>query len=219
MFLSFRMIPLILLIMLPASMAGSETSVDPMVLYSDDFDGREHYLRITSSSTRVTTPESVFRVSTRLMLEYDCHESAPLGSGRPLRVTASHIRLPVETRAAISVESFGHFLADLFGREPGPFVSAVGTVRRTNLGTGAFVESGAAVVRDGYDFARDTKYKMTFDDPSLAAPEQLLSAFAEGHAVRIDVRTPEFDLEAVFSLPPEQAAPLATLANRCPRTD
>ncbi len=205
-----------LLTVLFAGVASAETIVNPMVQYSTDFDGRAHYLRITSDSTRVTTPEAVFRVSTRLILEYRCHEAGPIHTGRPLEVTASNFRLPtVDERAAISMESVGNFLADFLGVEAPPFVRTSGTIRLTDLGTGGFVETAATVLREGYGFSRDSTYRTEFD-PAAATPERLLRAFSDEHAVRVDIRTPGFELEAVFALTPEEAAPLATLANRCP---
>ena len=100
-----RLISMVLLALLPAVMASAENVVDPLVRYSTDYDGREHHLRITASSTRVTTPDDTFRVSTRMVLQYDCHEVAPLHPGRSLQAEAWHFRLPADAKAAVSVES------------------------------------------------------------------------------------------------------------------
>ena len=137
--------------------------------------------------TRVTTPDAIFRVSTRVVLTYDCHESAPLHPGRPLRAEAWHYRLPVDARAAVSVESPANFLADFLDLEPPPFVRTAGTLRVTDLGTGGFVETAAVVTRSGHGFSCDTVYRTQFD-PAVMAPERLLRAFHAGHAVAIRTR-------------------------------
>lgn len=211
-----RLMLVLLLALLPAATATAENIVDPMVRYWTDFDGREHHLSITAKSTRVTTPDRVFRVSTRLVLKYDCHEVAPLHPGRLLRVDAWHFRLPVEAKAAVSVESPANFLADFFNLEPPPFVRTDGTLRVTDLGTGGFVETVATVIRSGHGFSRDTVYETQFDSAVLA-PERLLRTFDAGHSVGIALDSPEFALSAVLSLTAEQAAPLATIAARCPQ--
>ena len=211
-----RLMLVLLLALLPAATATAENIVDPMVRYWTDFDGREHHLSITAKSTRVTTPDRVFRVSTRLVVKYDCHEVAPLHPGRPLKVDAWHFRLPVEAKAAVSVESPANFLADFFSLEPPPFVQTDGTLRVTDLGTGGYVEAAATVTRSGHGFSRDTVYETRFDSAVLA-PERLLRAFNAGHSVGIDLDSPEFALSAVLSLTAEQATPLATVASRCPQ--
>ena len=211
-----RLMLVLLLALLPTATATAENIVDPMVRYWTDFDGREHHLSITAKSTRVTTPDRVFRVSTRLVLKYDCHEVAPLHPGRLLRVDAWHFRLPVEAKAAVSVESPANFLADFFSLEPPPFLRTDGTLRVTDLGTGGFVETVATVIRSGHGFSRDTVYETQFNSAVLA-PERLLRAFDAGHSVGIAIDSPEFALSAVLSLTAEQAAPLATIAARCPQ--
>ena len=211
-----RLMLVLLVALLPAATATAENIIDPLVRYSTDFDGREHHLSITATSTRVTTPDRVFRVSTRLVLKYDCHEAAPLHPGRPLKVDAWHFRLPVEAKAAVSVESPANFLADFFNLEPPPFLRTDGTLRVIDLGTGGFVETAATVIRSGHGFSRDTVYETQFDSAVLA-PERLLRAFNAGHAVGIELDSPDFALNAVLSLTAEQAAPLATLGARCPQ--
>ena len=193
-----RVILVLLLALSPGATALADTVVDPLVRYSTDFDGREHHLSITAKSTRVTTPDQVFRVSTRLVLKYDCHEVAPLHPGRPL-----------------SVESPANFLADFFSLEPPPFVRTEGTLRVTDLGTGGFVETPATVIRSGHGFSRDTVYETEFD-PAVLAPDRLLRTLDAGHSVGIELDSPEFGLSAVVALTAEEAAPLATLADRCP---
>lgn len=210
-----RVILVLLLALSPGATALADTVVDPLVRYSTDFDGREHHLSITAKSTRVTTPDQVFRVSTRLVLKYDCHEVAPLHPGRPLKVDAWHFRLPVEAKAAVSVESPANFLADFFSLEPPPFVRTEGTLRVTDLGTGGFVETPATVIRSGHGFSRDTVYETEFD-PAVLAPDRLLRTLDAGHSVGIELDSPEFGLSAVVALTAEEAAPLATLADRCP---
>lgn len=216
MFHPSRLISMLLLALLPAAVASAGNVVDPLVRYSTDYDGRAHSLSITASSTRVTTPDETFRVSTRMVLQYDCHEVAPLHPGKPLQAEAWHFRLPVEAKAAVSVESPANFLADFFNLEPPPFVETSGVLRVTDLGTGGFVETPATVIRSGHGFSTDTVYETQFDS-GVIAPERLLRAFDAGHSVGIELESPEFSLSAVFSLTAEQAAPLATVANRCPR--
>lgn len=216
MFHPSRLLSILLLALLPAAMASAGNVVDPLVHYSTDYDGREHHLRITASSTRVTTPDETFRVSTRMVLQYDCHEVAPLHPGRALQAEAWHFRLPADAKAAVSVESPANFFADFFNLEPPPFVETSGVLRVTDLGTGGFVETAATVIRSGHGFSTDTVYETQFDS-GVIAPERLLRAFDAGHSVGIELESPEFSLSAVFSLTADQAAPLATLVNRCPR--
>ena len=216
MFHPSRLLSVLLLALLPAAAATAETIIDPNVRYSTDFDGREHHLSITAQSTRVTTPDAIFRVSTRLVIKYDCHEIAPLHPGRPLRAETWHYRLPVDARAAVSAESPVNFLADFLGLEPPPFVRTTGTLRVTDLGTGGFVETAATVMRSGHGFLCDTVYQTQFD-PAVVTPERLLRAFNSGHAVGIELDSPEFSLSAELAPTAEQAAALATLAARCPR--
>lgn len=209
------MIPVLIVGLLPAASVLAADIINPMVRYSTDYDGRRHCLGITADSTRITIHGEVFRVSARLVLDYFCHEKGIGHPGIPLQIHAWHHRLHVEAPAAISLESPVNFTADFLDLEPPPFITTNGTVRVTDLGTGGFVETPAAISRAGSAFARDTVYKIRFD-PAVASPSRLLRTFNAGDAVRVDVTSTDYSVSATFSLTPDEADLLATVGSRCP---
>ncbi len=212
---SVRM-PAVALSLLFAAPAFSETLLDPMVRYTTDFDGYRHELRVTTDTTRLETPEGIFRVTTRLVLQYQCHERGIGHPGEPLQVHAWISRGFADPRAAVSIESATNFANDFLEREPPPFVDTKGFARVTDTATGGYAEGPVVVQRAGQRFSRDSLYEMELAS-SLVSPGRMLRAAHAGSSLEITVRASDLNVRASVSLTPEEAAPLATLEERCPQ--